>query len=234
MARPVEDVPRPPRLHDPAGVHDGHAVAQLGHDAEVVRDEDHGEARLALDVLQEAQVLGLDGHVERRGGLVGDEQARLAGDGDGPGHPLADAAAHLVGIGDHAALGVADAHLAQQLGDARVEDPAAQPPVQAQRLCDLLPHRQRRIERRHGVLQDHGDARASQLAHRLPALGQEILALEQDLPTDDAPARLRHKPQDGQARHGLARSRLANDPQGLAAPQGEIAPSTALTTPRRV
>ena len=73
MARQVEHVAHGPRLDDAAGVHDGHAIAELGHDAEVVGDEHHGQARLALDVLQQPQVLGLDRHVERRRRLVGDE-----------------------------------------------------------------------------------------------------------------------------------------------------------------
>ena len=36
-----------PFLDDAAGVHDGHPVAGLGHDPEVVGDEDHGEAEAA-------------------------------------------------------------------------------------------------------------------------------------------------------------------------------------------
>ena len=56
------------------GVHHGHLVAHLGHDAEVVGDEDQGEAVALLQVLQQTQVLGLDGEVEAGGRLVGDEQ----------------------------------------------------------------------------------------------------------------------------------------------------------------
>src|SRR5262245_10987381 len=69
-------------LDDLAGIHHGHPVAHPGHDAEVVGDEDEGHARLALDVLEEIQILGLDGDVEVRGGLVGDDQARAPGQRD--------------------------------------------------------------------------------------------------------------------------------------------------------
>ena len=72
VARAVEDVAGRPGLDDPPGVHHRDPVAQLGHDAEVVGDEDERQVRLALDVLQEAQVLGLDRHVERGRRLVGD------------------------------------------------------------------------------------------------------------------------------------------------------------------
>src|SRR5215471_18351637 len=83
-------------LHDLAGVHHGHPVTHLGHDAQVVGHEDEGHARLALDVLEEVEVLRLDGHVEIGGGLVGDDQSRAAGEGDGADDALAHAAAHLM------------------------------------------------------------------------------------------------------------------------------------------
>ncbi|MBI1733764.1 MAG: hypothetical protein HYR51_01190 [Candidatus Rokubacteria bacterium] len=78
MARPIEDLRRRAHLHDPARVHDGGAVGVRGHDAEVVRDEDHGEAAGGLDLLEEVEVLRLDRDVERRRRLVGDEQTRRA------------------------------------------------------------------------------------------------------------------------------------------------------------
>ena len=63
-------------LDDPAGVHHEHAVAHLRDDAEVVRDEEHGHAQLARQPADQRQHLGLDGHVERGGRLVRDQQAR--------------------------------------------------------------------------------------------------------------------------------------------------------------
>jgi hypothetical protein len=231
MARPVEDIARPPGLHDAARVHDGDPVAELGHDAEVVGDEDHREAGLALDVLQEAQVLRLDRHVEGGRRLVGDQQARLARDGDGAGNALADPAAHLVRVGVHAPLGIADPHLVQELDDAPVERAAAEPTVERQRLRDLIAHGQRRVERGHRVLQDHRDARPAQFAHLRAALREQILALEQDLPPDDAPARLRHQPQDRQTRHRLPRPRLPDDPERLPATHGEARPVDRLHHP---
>ena len=61
-------------------------------------DEDHGHVPLALLVLQQVEDLGLDGDVERGGGLVGEQQLRTAGQGDGDHHPLAHAAGQLVGV----------------------------------------------------------------------------------------------------------------------------------------
>ena len=61
------------------------------------------------------QVLGLDGDVEAGGRLVGDEQARLAGDGDGAHDALAHAARELVGILPDALGGGGDSHGCQQV-----------------------------------------------------------------------------------------------------------------------
>src|SRR5439155_23436385 len=53
MLGTVEDVPGGTGLDDAPGVHDRDAIAELRDDAEVVRDEDQREVRLALDVLQQ-------------------------------------------------------------------------------------------------------------------------------------------------------------------------------------
>src|SRR6185369_10302339 len=111
--------------------------------------------------------------------------------------------------------------LAQQLQHAGVQRAAAQPAVQRERLGDLRAPGQRRGQRGPRGLQGHGDARAAQPPHLLAALGQQVLAVEDDAAADDPPARLRHQPQDRQARHRLAGPRLADDPQRLAAAHGE-------------
>src|SRR5262249_5121659 len=59
MARPVEQATHRLHLHDPAGVHHRHPVAHLGHDAEVVRDEDQRDAGRTLKILQQIQLLEL-------------------------------------------------------------------------------------------------------------------------------------------------------------------------------
>ena len=51
-------------------------VGAAGDDAEIVGDEDHRHAALALLALQQVQDLRLHGDVERRGRLVGDQQLR--------------------------------------------------------------------------------------------------------------------------------------------------------------
>ena len=61
-------------FQQPAHVHDGHPVADLGDDPQVVGDEEVGQAVALLELGQEVQDLGLDGDVQGGDGLVGDDQ----------------------------------------------------------------------------------------------------------------------------------------------------------------
>ena len=76
-------------------------------------DVDDGQVHLLLDVLDQLQNLGLDGHVQGGGGLVADEDVRVGGQGDGDDHPLPHAAGQLVRIVPEALLRVGDAHQLQ-------------------------------------------------------------------------------------------------------------------------
>jgi hypothetical protein len=76
-------------LHDAPGVHDVHLVAQPGHHAEVVGDEHQRGLAVDDQRAQQLQDLRADRDVERGGRLVGDEQARLAGQRHRDHHALA-------------------------------------------------------------------------------------------------------------------------------------------------
>ena len=68
------------------------------HDAQVVRDEQVGQAELLLQVLQQVDDLGLDGDVQRGYSLVADHQLRAQDQGAGDADPLALPARECVGI----------------------------------------------------------------------------------------------------------------------------------------
>ena len=61
-------------LDDLAQIHDRDPVGHVANDAEVVGDEEIGQAELVLNVLEQVDDLGLHGNVERRNGFVGDDQ----------------------------------------------------------------------------------------------------------------------------------------------------------------
>ena len=65
-------------LDDLAGVHDVDPVADLDEDGEVVRDEQHREAELALEFLEQREHLRLHHDVQRGRRLVRDHEVRAA------------------------------------------------------------------------------------------------------------------------------------------------------------
>ena len=70
----------------------------MTHDAEIVRDEDVGQAEPLLQILQQVDDLRLDRDVERRYRLVADDQLGLDGERAADRDPLRLAAAQLVRI----------------------------------------------------------------------------------------------------------------------------------------
>jgi hypothetical protein len=159
-------------LDNLSGIHHGHPVTHLGDDAQVMGDEDEGHVGLALQVFEEAEILRLNRDIKRGCRLVGQQQARLAGDGNSPGHALAHATAHLMGEGRYALLWSANADLMQQLDDPCPYLSAPQAAMQPQGLRNLRPDRKGRVERCHRILEDHGNLRPTYLAHFLGALVQ--------------------------------------------------------------
>jgi hypothetical protein len=68
------------------------------HDAEIVRDEEIGEAELALQILQQVDDLRLDRDVERRDRLVADNELRIERERPRDADALALSAGEFVGI----------------------------------------------------------------------------------------------------------------------------------------
>ncbi len=202
-------------LHHLAAVHDHHAVGRLRHHAQVVRDQQHGHARVVAQAAQQIQDLRLDGHVEGRGGLVGDDEIGVVGDRDGDDGPLAHAARHLVRVVVDACLGAGDAHLAQQVDGTVLRLGLRHLLVGADGLHDLVAHAVHRVERGHGLLEDHRHVVAAQFAVLLLGQGCEVLAFELQGAAGHV-SRLGQKTHDGEAGHGLAGTRLAHDRQDLA------------------
>ena len=95
--RPVERVDAG-LFDDAPGVHDGNAIRDRGDDPEVVSNQDDRELNGPAQFREKVHDLRLHGDIERGGGLVGDEDARVLGERHGDHHALAHAAGELVGI----------------------------------------------------------------------------------------------------------------------------------------
>ncbi len=184
---------------------------------------------LAVDAAHQLQDLGLDGHVERRGRLVGQQQLRLARQRDRNQRPLLHAAAELVGICAVAIGGRRDADLFHHL-DHALPFPLRAPPVkgpasvldhavQPQRLADLLAHRKGGVQRAERVLEDHRNLLAAHGPHCLRRQLEQVAIFVEDAPAID-PAGAGYQPQDGEQRGALPAPRLADDPKNFAAAHG--------------
>ena len=83
---------------NPAQIHDGDAVGRLGDHRQLVCDEDHGEAELLLQILEQVQQLRLHRYVQRAHGLIGDEYLGSDRKGACDSHALALPAAQLARV----------------------------------------------------------------------------------------------------------------------------------------
>jgi len=189
-------------------------------DAEIVGDEQVGQLEFPLQAPQQVQDLGLDGDIQRRDGLVGDDQLRPQGQRPGNPDPLPLAAAELVGVAAH--LLPREPHLFHEPGRLLVALPSGRDAVNQQRLPDGAAGAAARVERRIGVLEDHLDL-APEGFQLLPAVAQDVLALEQDLSGSRG-----LEPDDKPAQRGLAAPALAHEAQGLPAVDGKVHPVDGL------
>ena len=191
-------------FHDAAGIHDVDAVGVARDHAEIVGDHDHGHAEPARQALHQLEYLSLYCDIQRGGGLIGQDEGGVAGQGHGDHHPLPHPAAELVGILSQSPLGIGDAHEAKELDGARPRLRRAHPEMDLRGLGQLAADGEHGVERGHRLLEDHGDLATAHAAHLLLAQLQEIAPLEDHRPVHDPAGRPLHEPHDRERRHALA------------------------------
>ena len=120
MAGPAEYRLDRTRFHDLAMIDDHHFVRDIRHHAEIVRDQQHRHVELGLKVAQQLQDLRLDGDVERRRRLVGDQQGGAADQRHGDHRALTQSARKFEGIHVIGAPGVGEADKAEHVLGARL------------------------------------------------------------------------------------------------------------------
>ena len=154
--------------------------------------------------------LALHGHVERGGGLVGDQQVGPAGQRDGDHHALALAARQLVRIGVEPARRLRQLHALEQAQRLGACLGGRQPRCSRSGSAIWRPDGVQRVERGHRLLEHHADARAAQRAHRGVVEADQFLAVEADRAADrGALGQQTHQRQRGDR---LAAARFADQP----------------------
>jgi hypothetical protein len=152
-------------LHQFAGIHHADAVGIFRHHAEVVGDQQHAHLPLGLEPAQHVEHLRLDGHVERRGRLVGDQELGLARQRHRDHHPLAQPAGQFERIAVEPARRIRHAHGIEQPARGVARGLPGEPAVQRQCLADLLAHLDDRIQRQHRLLENHRHLPAAHAPH---------------------------------------------------------------------
>ncbi|OQB03056.1 MAG: hypothetical protein BWY25_00170 [Chloroflexi bacterium ADurb.Bin222] len=178
-----------------------------------MRDHQDGDAELVAEFAELVQQLGLDDHVQRGGGFVGDDEIGVKHQAQADHHPLAHTAGELVRIIPQPPF--LDAQPADQ-GTRPLQGRLSR----GMRLVDLdgfhqvLVHALNRVERGHRVLEDHADAATAKIAQPTIVKLQNVLALKEDL-TGELRLRGGH-PQQRFAQRALATAGFADQADDFA------------------
>ena len=219
----VEERPDVGLLDDLPGVHNGHPIGHLCHQPQVVGDEDHRGARVTLQVEDQVEDLRLDGHIERRRGLVGDQQFRLERQCHGDHHPLCHPTRHLVGIETGASPRIWDPHLGEHCHRLLLANLVRHVPMDFVNLGDLPADLVHRVERRSRLLEDHRYPVAPQLGHLVARHAGQVAPVEHDAAGHDLPG-TGHQPHDRERCDRLSAARLADQTEHLSTVDVEVDP----------
>ena len=115
MERTGEQIACGAALAQTSGIHHGNRIAGLCDDAEIMRDQDNGQAAPVAQIEKEAEDLRLHRHIERGRRLIGDEEIRLAGKRQRDHRALAHAAGELMRKVIGATVGIGNADLLQEI-----------------------------------------------------------------------------------------------------------------------
>ena len=122
VVREREDLVGRSELHQSTQVQHRDAIRQVAHHREVVTDEQVGDVLSGLEVVQQVQDRGLHRHVERRGGLVADDDPGIAGERSSDRDALLQPPRQLAG--PHRQVAIGQPHRLDQRLAAGSEGPA--------------------------------------------------------------------------------------------------------------
>ena len=181
-----------------------------------MRDEQHREPELLLEILDLLQDLPLHDDVERGRRLVHDHELRVERERHGDDDALAHAARQLVRVRSRAAP--VDAHEVEQLAGALEGVALRDVLVRLHHVDELVADAHHRVQRVHRALEDHRDVAPAVLAQLFGLASDEVVAAEEDAAADDLGRRPQHL-HDGVRDRRLAAAGLAGEPEDL--PRGD-------------
>ena len=209
----IEDLARGVELHHLTRVHDGQAIRKVRHDAHVVGDKQDGKAQLVTQRLDLSHEGSLGHDVERRRGLIHNDQFGLEQQGHGNHRALAHAARQLEG--EALEVNTVDRDHRQNFFGA-LRDPMVVPVgVRSTRVGQLGADRECGVKGVHRTLHHHRDVAPAVPAKLLIGKRAQVHPVEGDRPSDNA-RRIGQQLRDGEEKRGLATARLTHDGEKLA------------------
>ena len=170
VPRVGKQLPHRRLLDDLPGAHHRHLVGHFRDHPEIVGDEQDRHPKFGLQAAHQIEDLRLNRHIERRGRLIGDQQRGLAHQRERDQHALPHAAGKLMGPGVVALGRARNLNEFKHLKHALAAAAGIEPLMHEQGFPDLIADWEKRIQRRHRLLEDHRDMAAAQPPHRLRAL----------------------------------------------------------------
>ena len=222
MKRRLEERAARAGLDDLPRIHHAHPVRHACNHAEIVRNQQHAHPLPALDVGQQVEHLGLDGDVERRRRLVGDQQLRTPGQRHRDHDALLHASGELERVVRQPPRRIGNAHRLEQAGGFVARGIATQA-MALERLGDLCADRHHRIEAGRRLLEDHPDPPTAHPAHRRLGQGEQVVPVQRHAATGDA-AGVRQQARERKRGHRFAAARLAEQGEGFPGVDAEIDP----------
>ena len=148
-----------------SSVHDDHPGAGLGDHCQIVGNQQHRQSQLLAKLLQQLEDLSLDGDIEGRGRLVGNQEIGFGSQRDSDHHPLSLSARELMGVVLETLARRRDGDQIQQPLGFQLGLPPRDTAMHPHGLGDLEADGKYRVQGRHRLLEDHPDTRPSHRAH---------------------------------------------------------------------
>ncbi|MCS7217340.1 MAG: hypothetical protein NZ924_06775, partial [Candidatus Bipolaricaulota bacterium] len=188
-------------LYQTTGVEHSDPMGKSRYHPDVMGDPKHGHSGLGLQATNESEDLTLGNTIQGGGGLIGDEERRMEGQGHRQNRPLAHASRKLVRIKGRNPFRMGDLNPRQGLNRPGPGRGSGDPQMHLEDFGHLSSYREDRVQGGHGVLRDHANQAPAERAHGMRWHRIEIIPIDLHLPLDGC---LRRKQtSDGHGQSGL-------------------------------
>ena len=216
MARRVKESASIGGFDDTTGIHNLDAVAETGDDPEIMRDEHNRHAQFPLHFFDQLENLRLHRDIEGGGRFVGDENLGFGDERHGDHYALSHAAGEFVRVIMNTLGRIVDADGIKHRKGAAEGIATGNLFVNEKRLDELFADPQVRIERGHRILENHGDALASDRSGFRRRAVEEVYAVKHRRTAYNVTRGLRNEAHDGVTSNGLTGAGFADDTERLA------------------